>query len=36
LEGVPLGVQLMGFEGQDADLAAMARWILMTQTPQML
>lgn len=28
VEGVPLGVQLMGFEGQDEDLAAQARWLL--------
>lgn len=27
-DGVPLGVQIMGFEGQDAVLAAMARWLL--------
>jgi Asp-tRNA(Asn)/Glu-tRNA(Gln) amidotransferase A subunit family amidase len=35
-DGVPLGVQIMGFEGQDAGLAAIARWILMTYTPQMV
>jgi Asp-tRNA(Asn)/Glu-tRNA(Gln) amidotransferase A subunit family amidase len=28
VEGAPLGVQLMGFEGDDADLVAVARWIL--------
>jgi len=28
VEDVPLGVQLMGFEGEDEDLAAMARWLL--------
>ena len=28
IEGVPLGVQLMGFEGADAELAAIARWLL--------
>ena len=28
VEGVPLGVQLMGFEGEDEDLAAIARWFL--------
>jgi Asp-tRNA(Asn)/Glu-tRNA(Gln) amidotransferase A subunit family amidase len=28
VEGMPLGVQLMGFEGADADLAAVARWLL--------
>lgn len=28
VEGVPLGVQLMGFERADADLAAVARWVL--------
>jgi Asp-tRNA(Asn)/Glu-tRNA(Gln) amidotransferase A subunit family amidase len=27
-EGVPLGVQLMGFEGVDAHLVAQARWML--------
>jgi Asp-tRNA(Asn)/Glu-tRNA(Gln) amidotransferase A subunit family amidase len=27
-EDVPLGVQLMGFEGRDEGLAAMARWML--------
>jgi Asp-tRNA(Asn)/Glu-tRNA(Gln) amidotransferase A subunit family amidase len=27
---VPLGVQLMGFEGKDEDLAAMARWFMTT------
>lgn len=28
VEGVPLGVQIMGFEGGDQDLAAIARWCL--------
>jgi Asp-tRNA(Asn)/Glu-tRNA(Gln) amidotransferase A subunit family amidase len=28
VEGVPLGVQLMGFEGADADLLSVARWLL--------
>ena len=28
VEDVPLGVQIMGFEGGDEDLAAMARWFL--------
>jgi Asp-tRNA(Asn)/Glu-tRNA(Gln) amidotransferase A subunit family amidase len=28
VEGLPLGVQLMGFEGDDADLAALARGLL--------
>jgi Asp-tRNA(Asn)/Glu-tRNA(Gln) amidotransferase A subunit family amidase len=28
VEGVPLGVQIMGFEGGDQDLAAVARWCL--------
>jgi len=28
VEQVPLGVQIMGFEGGDEDLAAMARWFL--------
>jgi Asp-tRNA(Asn)/Glu-tRNA(Gln) amidotransferase A subunit family amidase len=28
VEAVPLGVQLMGFEGGDADLASISRWLL--------
>jgi len=28
IEDVPLGVQLMGFEGADADLVSVARWLL--------
>ena len=28
IDGVPLGVQLMGFEGADADLMSVARWLL--------
>ena len=28
VENLPLGVQLMGFEGADEDLAAMVRWLL--------
>jgi Asp-tRNA(Asn)/Glu-tRNA(Gln) amidotransferase A subunit family amidase len=28
VEDVPLGVQLMGFEGRDEDLVAQARWLL--------
>ena len=28
VDGAPLGVQLMGFEGADADLVSMARWLL--------
>jgi Asp-tRNA(Asn)/Glu-tRNA(Gln) amidotransferase A subunit family amidase len=36
IDGAPLGVQLMGFEGQDADLAAMARWLLLWRTPQLV
>ena len=28
VDGVPLGVQLMGFEGADAQLVAQARWML--------
>ena len=28
VDGLPLGIQIMGFEGEDADLAAMARWLL--------
>jgi Asp-tRNA(Asn)/Glu-tRNA(Gln) amidotransferase A subunit family amidase len=27
-EGLPLGVQIMGFEGQDAAMVAVARWLL--------
>jgi Asp-tRNA(Asn)/Glu-tRNA(Gln) amidotransferase A subunit family amidase len=27
IEGVPLGVQLMGFEHEDYSLVAMARWL---------
>lgn len=37
VDGVPLGVQIMGFENRDADLAAIARWILAAQElPQLL
>jgi Asp-tRNA(Asn)/Glu-tRNA(Gln) amidotransferase A subunit family amidase len=36
IDQVPLGVQIMGFEGQDADLAAIAHWILSSATPQMV
>jgi Asp-tRNA(Asn)/Glu-tRNA(Gln) amidotransferase A subunit family amidase len=32
VEDVPLGVQLMGFEGKDEELAAMARWFMRTFT----
>jgi len=28
VEGLPLGIQLMGFEHRDAELVAMARWLL--------
>lgn len=28
VDGVPLGVQLMGFDGADAELASLARWLL--------
>jgi Asp-tRNA(Asn)/Glu-tRNA(Gln) amidotransferase A subunit family amidase len=28
VEGAPLGVQIMGFEGGDEDLTAIARWLL--------
>jgi len=31
-EGLPLGVQLMGFEQQDADLIGMARWLTASAT----
>jgi Asp-tRNA(Asn)/Glu-tRNA(Gln) amidotransferase A subunit family amidase len=30
IDGVPLGVQLMGFEAADADLMSVARWLLET------
>jgi Asp-tRNA(Asn)/Glu-tRNA(Gln) amidotransferase A subunit family amidase len=30
VDGVPLGVQLAGFENEDEDLAAIARWMLVT------
>jgi Asp-tRNA(Asn)/Glu-tRNA(Gln) amidotransferase A subunit family amidase len=33
VEGVPLGVQLMGFEGADADLIAMAGWFMAAFGP---
>jgi Asp-tRNA(Asn)/Glu-tRNA(Gln) amidotransferase A subunit family amidase len=36
IDGVPLGVQLMGFEGEDADLIAMSRWLLDTFAPQII
>jgi Asp-tRNA(Asn)/Glu-tRNA(Gln) amidotransferase A subunit family amidase len=36
VEDVPLGVQLMGFEGQDEDLAAMARWFMRAFADQAL
>lgn len=28
VDGLPLGIQLMGFEREDADLVALARWLL--------
>jgi Asp-tRNA(Asn)/Glu-tRNA(Gln) amidotransferase A subunit family amidase len=28
VDGVPLGVQIVGFEGRDQDLSAIARWLL--------
>ena len=28
MEDVPLGIQVMGFENEDENLTAMARWIL--------
>jgi Asp-tRNA(Asn)/Glu-tRNA(Gln) amidotransferase A subunit family amidase len=36
IDGAPLGVQVMGFEHRDGDLAAIARWLLATRTPQMV
>jgi len=36
IDGAPLGVQIMGFAGQDADLAAFAHWILLNNAPQMV
>jgi Asp-tRNA(Asn)/Glu-tRNA(Gln) amidotransferase A subunit family amidase len=37
IDGAPLGVQIMGFENQDAGLAAIARWMLSAQElPQLL
>lgn len=36
IDGAPLGVQLMGFERRDAELAALARWLLLAHTPQMV
>jgi Asp-tRNA(Asn)/Glu-tRNA(Gln) amidotransferase A subunit family amidase len=35
-EDVPLGVQLMGFEGADAQLVAQARWVLEAFGTQMV
>ena len=35
-EGAPLGVQLMGFEGSDAQLVAQARWMLTAFDTQMV
>jgi Asp-tRNA(Asn)/Glu-tRNA(Gln) amidotransferase A subunit family amidase len=32
VDDVPLGVQIMGFEGKDEDLAAVARWIMRAFT----
>ena len=34
VEGVPLGVQVMGFEGKDEALVAIARWLLDTVSIQ--
>lgn len=36
VEEVPLGVQIMGFEGGDADLAAVAHWMLRRYAPQVV
>jgi Asp-tRNA(Asn)/Glu-tRNA(Gln) amidotransferase A subunit family amidase len=33
VDALPLGVQLMGFEHRDADLAAMGRWLLARGAP---
>jgi len=35
-DGVPLGVQMMGFEGSDAQLVAQARWMLTAFDTQMV
>ena len=35
VDGLPLGVQLMGFEYEDAELVAMARWIITRHAPQL-
>jgi len=35
LEELPLGVQVMGFEYEDAELVAMARWIIGRHAPQL-
>jgi len=36
VEQLPLGIQIMGFEGQDPDLTAIARWILLAHAPQLV
>jgi Asp-tRNA(Asn)/Glu-tRNA(Gln) amidotransferase A subunit family amidase len=36
VDDVPLGVQITGFEGRDADLAGIARWMLQAATPQIV
>ena len=33
VDDAPLGIQLMGFEGEDRDLVAMARWMMEALTP---
>jgi Asp-tRNA(Asn)/Glu-tRNA(Gln) amidotransferase A subunit family amidase len=35
VEELPLGVQVMGFEYEDAELVAMARWIIGRRAPQL-
>jgi Asp-tRNA(Asn)/Glu-tRNA(Gln) amidotransferase A subunit family amidase len=35
VEELPLGVQVMGFEYEDAELVAMARWIIGRHAPQL-
>ena len=35
-EGLPLGVQIMGFEYEDAELVSIARWIMSLFAPQLV
>jgi Asp-tRNA(Asn)/Glu-tRNA(Gln) amidotransferase A subunit family amidase len=36
VDGLPLGVQIMGFEYEDAELVSMARWIMSLFAPQLV